>query len=579
MSSPAIDERKRLIEHLVDRVADYAINDVPPPGDVDVGPLAVEQVCDQWARLADEHLRGDLVGHYANVYLHVPFCRSKCSYCMYDSRSLRSPELLGAYVEQVRQEVDRLSEGISSLVFQNLHVGGGTPTILDESLLLRLLGTVFDSIRFRADGSKVIETNPEAITPSKADLLVRHGFNKISVGVQSLDPEVLALHGRAHQSTADVRSALRYLRQAEAPYVNCDFMIGLAGDRRDTFLEGLGALFDFGPDSVMLAKLQPQWGYLRRHFAGSYERYAERFEAEFGPAVESALRLAERAGYETDNPRPSDVGWRFWRRGFRPPYDERRPYYCTGGELPCSTLGIGRFAKSHVFGRLLYEHRGRRSDQPAGSCYRGFAVTRRHEAARFVIAQVAARRELDPGQFHRHFGTTPDEIFPGLLEALQAVGDVQRQGGRYRFLPRSTRELFVLSRLFVDRRAVLRELAKGDRAAIDVRFGADRLRFVVERLAGPPGEHVAVEGDLGLRLEAECGSIRPATKLLVGLLLGRFRRAARRHPDWPATAVATAMRRRLRAALAKLPSVVGGTAGEVDDVAEGKEGTASGGGR
>ena len=538
VSSESIDDRKRLLRRLLDDASDYQINDIPPPGDGAVRSLSAAEISGQWSQLAEDLRGGALPGHYANVYLHVPFCRSKCTYCMYDSRLLGDDEIAAGYAAFIEAQARYFGAAVDGLSFQNLHVGGGTPTLLDETLLRRMLDAVLGEMRFAEDASKVVETNPDNVTPSKAKLLVDCGFNKISMGVQSMDSGVLQRHGRGHQTRSQVRDALASLRAAGAPYVNCDFIVGLAGDGARTFLDGLAELFDLGPDTVMLTKLQPQWGYLRRHFRGSYTHFADGFDAEYRPIFGSMLELAERAGYETDNPLESEVGWRFWRRGFRPPYDEQRPYCCTAGAQPSSTLGIGRFARSNIFGRLVYEQDGAKVASGAAEArFRGYQSSLGYEAARWTISQIAARRQLDRRRFRSLFGAEPEEIFPGVLEALRANGDAKQEDDILRFVASTTRELFILTRQFLDRRAVLGELANVDRAAVTIDVASTRLRFWVEQVRRR-SDYIETAGPIGLRLEASTSSVKPSSTLVVGVLLQLFRRALRRRPWASATEVA-----------------------------------------
>jgi coproporphyrinogen III oxidase-like Fe-S oxidoreductase len=535
---------------------EYQVNAIPPPGAATVARWSADQVVAEWRRLDQDLQCGAVAGHYANLYLHVPYCRSKCTYCMYDSRTLRDEDAARSYVELVEAELERFAPATEGLLFQNLHVGGGTPTILDEPSLRRMLGAVFRTVRLAEDGSKVIETNPDNVTAAKAELLVERGFNKISIGVQSMDPAVLERHGRGHQSHEQVSFALAHLRESGDCYVNCDFMVGLAGDRAETFLRGLGELLELGPDTVMLTKLQPQWGYLRRHFDGSYDRFVAHFDAEFAPAIESMLALVERAGYQVDNPLANELGWRLWKRGFSPPYDERRPYYCTGGELPTSTLGIGRFARSRIFGRLVYQHDAAdRAGDPAASPYRGYPVTRQCEAARWTISQIAARRMLDRRQFRFLFGEPPEHFFPGLIEALVATGDAEIDGEMLRFAPADTREMFVLTRLFLDRRTLLRELSPADHAAVVVDVGAIRLRFCVEAIQRNEDACSARAGRLGLRIDVSEPPVCPQATAVVGLLLRLFRRAAKRRPWQSAIEVAEWMCRSGQKLLADMGDV------------------------
>jgi hypothetical protein len=381
-------------------------------------------------------------------------------------------------------------------------------------------------------------------------LLVDYGFNKFSMGVQSMDPEVLELHARGGQRREHVAEAIANLRQAGVRYINADFMLGLAGDTAETFLHGLGELMKLGPDTIMLTKVQPQVSYLRRHFDGDVHRFVAHYDAEFLPAVEPMVELARKHGYGSDNPYENELGWRLWKRGFRPPYDETRPYYCTGGEIPMSTLGIGRFAKSKIFGRLVYENsRAEPVFEPEAPHFRGVDVSRDYEIARWVITQISRKRQLDKDVFRGHFGAEPEDVFPYVLEALAEQGATELHDDVIRFATGDTRELFVLSRLFLDRQTVVAELSSADWDELTVRVGPHRFHFRIDHVGGRDTTCLASTETLALQLlqSSEPGS--PTETLVVEVLRRLFLRAAQDRPWLSALEVAEQVAARADSAL------------------------------
>ncbi|MFH2008051.1 MAG: radical SAM protein [bacterium] len=417
MTIESVQDRIRLIRRLMDRCSSYQINAIPLPAGRRSRPLSATEVAPLWRELAQEQARGGFPGHYLNLFLHIPFCRARCTFCMYDSRIARDRSEISGTMDAMQRELAHYAPALEGVRLQNLYLGGGTPTLLEEDQLRALLGTVFEGYQFAADGSRVIETNPDNVTPEKAALLASYGFNKVSVGVQSLDPTVLERHGRGHQTRAQVRAAVERLRAAGTGQVNCDLVMGLAGETAETFVGGVRELLSFGPDTVMLSKLQPAPPYLERHFDGRHDQFVAHYDTSFRQALDKVLTVAEECGYTTDNPYANELGWRLWKRGFEPPYDISRPYYCTGGELPSSTLGVGCFARSRIFGRLTYETSGQPSTfVPQEPRYRGVDIDLRYEQARWVINQLSRTRELVRATFRSHFGADPEQAFPQVLE-------------------------------------------------------------------------------------------------------------------------------------------------------------------
>ena len=148
-----------------------------------------------------------------SLYIHVPFCSSRCSYCDFHSfPCARVPPLMRAsYVEKLLERTKILCEAASAPV-ETIYVGGGTPTVLEDEVFGRLLGGLGDMF-----GSSVrewtVEANPESLTSAKLELLVSHGVTRLSMGIQSMDEGELEILGR-RAKVADNRRAVALASQS-----------------------------------------------------------------------------------------------------------------------------------------------------------------------------------------------------------------------------------------------------------------------------------------------------------------------------------------------------------------------------
>lgn len=178
------------------------------------------------------------------VYVHVPFCRTKCSFCPFYKERYRA-DLKARYVEALLREIAATDmEGTASWVY----FGGGTPSLLtaDE------LELVLDRLRERlALDSVGLEALPSALTSQYIDGLVRAGVTKLSVGVESLSNEVLRRSGRALAGTERVGEAIRSARD-RGLFVNADLMVGLPGQDGRTFRVDVEGVADIAPDQITI---------------------------------------------------------------------------------------------------------------------------------------------------------------------------------------------------------------------------------------------------------------------------------------------------------------------------------------
>ena len=162
------------------------------------------------------------------LYLHVPFCASRCRYCPYYSHPY-APELVSAYLDALAREIAMVSETpyARSTRFWCVYFGGGTPSLLSPADLERLSALVHRSFNLTADVEMTFEANPSTLTGEKIKLLRPLGFNRVSLGVQSFQDAVLRDLRCAH-SAALARRAIRSVLE-HGLMLNVDLLFGMAG--------------------------------------------------------------------------------------------------------------------------------------------------------------------------------------------------------------------------------------------------------------------------------------------------------------------------------------------------------------
>jgi len=175
----------------------------------------------------------------AGIYIHIPFCKSRCRYCdFYSTTSLdRRAEYVGALKEEMRLRKDDFVRQLAEkqTVLSTVYFGGGTPSTLCESDIVGLIG----AIRTSFDTSKLdeitMEANPGDLTEEKLLLLRQSGVNRLSIGIQSFSDPLLSAIGRRH-SGAQAIEAVRMAQQAGFRNISIDLMYGLPGQTREQWI-------------------------------------------------------------------------------------------------------------------------------------------------------------------------------------------------------------------------------------------------------------------------------------------------------------------------------------------------------
>lgn len=184
----------------------------------------------------------------AGIYVHIPFCASRCSYCDFYS-TLRLNEVGEAYVEALINEAQLRKDELQGEKVKTLYLGGGTPSQLPVSLLSRLLnglGKIFD---LNGVEECTVEANPDDVTPEWCAALPSLGVNRVSMGVQSFEDDILRNIGRRH-TASQVMAAVSYLRQSGITNISIDLIYGLPGQTLASWTDTVNRAISLEPSHI-----------------------------------------------------------------------------------------------------------------------------------------------------------------------------------------------------------------------------------------------------------------------------------------------------------------------------------------
>jgi oxygen-independent coproporphyrinogen-3 oxidase len=208
----------------------------------------------------------------AGIYIHIPFCRSRCSYCdfatgMYDAAA--AERYVSSLVREIAswREVERsssptVSEGLieaDAIEVDTIYFGGGTPSLLSPAQLATLLDAVRQRFVISATAEVTIEINPGSATPETLRQFRSLGINRASFGAQTFDDRELARLGRSH-SADDTRRTFRYLRDAAFTNVSFDLIAGLPGQTMEGWRRNLDEAFALRPEHLSFYLLEVHQG-------------------------------------------------------------------------------------------------------------------------------------------------------------------------------------------------------------------------------------------------------------------------------------------------------------------------------
>ncbi len=259
----------------------------------------------------------------SGFYIHVPFCARRCPYCDFAIQVGAAAKLKTDYVAALHRELIAVSNSDEARVLAPLRTiffGGGTPTELAPPTLGALLQSVRDNIEVAPDAEISIEANPENLTEKYLVELRAAGFNRLSMGAQSFDDDVLQRIGRRHASTRIVE-AMQAARRAGWDNVSLDLMFALPGQSRASWRETLQRALELSPEHVSCYALTIEEGtpFWKRAARGELPILPDEAQAEL---MDDAFRLTKSAGivrYEVSNyaraGRECRHNMNYWRGG------------------------------------------------------------------------------------------------------------------------------------------------------------------------------------------------------------------------------------------------------------------------
>ncbi len=160
------------------------------------------------------------------LYVHIPFCERKCSYC--DFTSVGGVQRQRPYAAALREELRRLGAALPGVRLDTVFIGGGTPSLIDTGLLSGILDEIRSSFTLEPGAEVTMEANPSSTTEQKAEQWLRAGVTRVSLGVQSLEPDVLDFLERVHDADRAV-SAVRAVQRAGFEAINTDLIYAVPG--------------------------------------------------------------------------------------------------------------------------------------------------------------------------------------------------------------------------------------------------------------------------------------------------------------------------------------------------------------
>ena len=358
------------------------------------------------------------------IYVHVPFCRSRCAYCDFCTQTDRSDKLIDGYLDAVCAHIKEAGALAPNHKVDTIYFGGGTPSFLGADALATILTAIRRSFDVDNNAEITFEANPDSISDHLLKRLKAEGFNRVSLGIQSDNDDMLERLNRPH-NYAQAVNAYQRIRKAGFKNVSVDLIYGLPDQTLRQWLETLEHVLELMPEHISLYGLEVHPGTPIEE----YEKMGRIPDEDvFADMYISAVRFLESRGfrqYEISN---------FARKGLHSRHNMK---YWTGGEyLAFGPSGASDFSGSRF--KLVSDLRAYINGIKVGGNVMEEVeeIPLRERAAEYIMTRLRTTAGLDPNEYEKLF-LLPFKPLEEIFEQNEGFNlTTQNRNGSWRMTPR-----------------------------------------------------------------------------------------------------------------------------------------------
>ncbi len=353
------------------------------------------------------------------LYLHIPYCLHKCGYCDFNSHNINEAEM-ESYVRALLSEMEQAAKGAKDRRVATIFFGGGTPTTLPFADLARILETCRQHFQVDPEAEITCEANPATIPQTDLAQLREAGFNRLSIGVQSFDPDELKRLERVH-SVDEIYLTVERARQAKFENLSLDLMFALPGQAVERWQDNLQKAIGLQPDHISAYNLtiEPDTVFYKQQSQGQLVMPPDDFQRELFEITINTLTSAGYEHYEISNYAKPEKQCRhnlnYWVNG----------EYIGLGAGASSTFNGEHYKNVNLPARYIMQ-----INETQAAVESRETPDRRQRMGEAVMLGLRLREGLNLSTFEKQFGVTFQETFGETVERLEKMELLEISNGQ-----------------------------------------------------------------------------------------------------------------------------------------------------
>ena len=361
------------------------------------------------------------------LYLHIPFCRSKCIYCDFYSLPTKSDAEYKRYINSLILHMEDYSAAASNMLIDTIFIGGGTPSVIPTKNMIELINGAYHNFNVTSDAEITMEANPATIDRAAMKKYVGEGVTRFSFGLQSANDRELKALSRIH-SFDEFVDTFNDARKAKCGNINVDIMFGLPGQTKESLMNTLRELTALDPEHISMYGLKIEEGTPIAEIADTMQLPEEDEEFEMYLMAIEYLDAHGYKQYEISN---------FAKTGYECKHNLKywncEPY-----------LGLGPAAHSYFNGERFSFKRDAQTymnalellDPAADITDERYEVRDKDRMGEYIMLQFRLCSGLDTAKFKIRFGRDFEKMYSNALNVYIDNGFMTLRNGCYSFTPK-----------------------------------------------------------------------------------------------------------------------------------------------
>ncbi|MBO5656773.1 MAG: oxygen-independent coproporphyrinogen III oxidase [Agathobacter sp.] len=377
------------------------------------------------------------MGTSLELYVHIPFCMKKCKYCDFLSFPAEEKQQR-EYTQALLREIAYYGKRMQSKRVSTIFIGGGTPSWLDEKLMLQILEAIHSNFTVEPDAEITMECNPGTLIKDKLRSYRQAGVNRLSIGLQSADDEELKLLGRVH-TFGQFLKTYEMAREVGFTNINVDLMSCLPYQTAEKFLKTLKTVVRLKPEHISAYTLIIEEGTpFYEDYKGDVNRLQQGMPTAMLPDEEEAYRI-----YKTSQNYLKEMGYEqyeisnFARNGLVCRHNVgywTRENYLGLGIGAASLLDNVRYSNTRdIYEYIKNSYQITEDPNEPGKCNLHESremVSRKAQMEEFMFLGLRMKQGVTREEFERRFDMPIEGIYPEVLEHLKTEGLLEMSQGR-----------------------------------------------------------------------------------------------------------------------------------------------------